>query len=51
MPFNKEYNKSIYQARNERAALQREYNTLINRKNVLSTLFKGYCEFDDPMCV
>ena len=28
------------QARKELAALKSEYNTLINRKNVLSTLFK-----------
>ena len=30
------------QAQKELAALQSEYNTLMNRKNVLSTLFKRF---------
>ncbi len=36
--------KSTAQARKELAALQGEYNTLMNRKNVLSTLFKRLYE-------
>lgn len=36
--------KSTAQARRELAALQSEYNTLMNRKNVLSTLFKRLYE-------
>ena len=36
--------KSTAQARKELAALQSEYNTLMNRKNVLSTLFKRLYE-------
>ncbi len=36
--------KNTAQARRELAALQSEYNTLINRKNVLSTLFKRLYE-------
>ena len=36
--------KSTAQARRELAALQNEYNTLMNRKNVLSTLFKRIYE-------
>ena len=36
--------KSTAQARRELAALQNEYNTLMNRKNVLSTLFKRLYE-------
>lgn len=36
--------KSTAQTRRELAALQSEYNTLINRKNVLSTLFKRLYE-------
>ena len=36
--------KSTAQAREELAALQGEYNTLMNRKNVLSTLFKRLYE-------
>lgn len=36
--------KSTAQARKELAALQGEYNTLMNRKNMLSTLFKRLYE-------
>jgi len=36
--------KSTAQARRELAALQSEYNTLMNRKNVMSTLFKRLYE-------
>ena len=36
--------KSTAQARKELAVLQVEYNTLMNRKNVLSTLFKRLYE-------